>query len=268
MKSYNCYRWAGESAPGAFRCRGTSLQAWLSTELQTLCIWQTRGSTIFSNHHLYPWVKERDCMPRSENSQKVHINTCWHLKWVYWRRWTWAGKRDETRQAQCLEEKQWPATTHGIPQRHSHTNTKHPARSGEKRLKERLRERTQLFCSMCLESREKPNKTKTGTHTHPSPGELCYTTMRRPRLHLNHMIRSFERLLGNYVNPHMDDNNFTRHNWPLARSLFLPKHGNERENCKQTWKWRRMCLSLPSRLTYASPCPMNDGISSTTGYGI
>lgn len=57
----------------------------------------------------------------------------------------WAGKWDETRQALCFEEKQWPATSHGIPwghthtwtNRHTHTNAKHPPlpASREKRLK-------------------------------------------------------------------------------------------------------------------------------------
>lgn len=33
----------------------------------------------------------------------------------------WVGKQDETRQAQCLEEKQWPATARGIPERRTLT---------------------------------------------------------------------------------------------------------------------------------------------------
>lgn len=41
----------------------------------------------------------------------------------------WAGKQDETQQAQCLEEKQWPTSAHDIPQRH--TDTKHPRLSGK-----------------------------------------------------------------------------------------------------------------------------------------
>lgn len=128
-----------------------------------------------------------------------------------------AGKWDKTRQAQCLEEKQWPATTHGITHTHTHMSWK-------ERLKGNWAK--QVTSSLNVSGTSwKPKKTKTGRH--PLSGVQCYTTMKWPWLHLNHMIRSFELLLGYYINPNMEECNFPQHNWPLAHSQHV-LHNTER----------------------------------------
>lgn len=125
---YNCYSWV---CPGAFRCTGMSLRVWLSTDLQTLCIWQTQASTILSNHHIYLWVKEQHCISNSKKSQKVHINMCWHLKKV---NVSWQVGRDSTSPMFRGETVTCNYSWHSS-EAYTHTNTKHPTLSGEIRLK-------------------------------------------------------------------------------------------------------------------------------------
>lgn len=228
---YNCYSWV---CPGASRYRGTSLHVWLPAELQTLCMWQTHASAILSNHHIYLWVREQHCMSNSKEQSESTHKYMLTLKEGLLKKVNvnWQVGRDSTSPMFRGETVTCNYSWHSS-ETHSHTNTKHPTLSGGKRLKGDWAK--QVNSSLCASGKSwKPKKTKTGTH--PSPREQCYTTMRRPRLHLNHMISSFEFLLGNYVNPYTEGSNFPQHNWPLARSPYvfqnMVKSGKECENCK------------------------------------
>lgn len=130
--------------PGAFRCRGTSLQAWLSPELHFL--YDRHRPLLNFQITTFTWESKHSTARLTAKKKKVHIDMRWYLKKVDWRRRTWADKWDETRQAQCLEEKQWPATTQGIPKRDTHTHQhKTSSYAWEREVKKRLRETSQLF---------------------------------------------------------------------------------------------------------------------------
>lgn len=94
---YNCCSWI---FPGAFRCRGTSLQAWLSTEPHFM---HDRHRPLL-HFQITTFTCESKHSTARLTAKKVHIDMRWYLKKVDWRRRTWADMWDETRQAQCLEE--------------------------------------------------------------------------------------------------------------------------------------------------------------------
>ena len=104
----------------------------------------------------------------------------------------------------------------------THTLTQNILLCLGKEVKRSLNKASQVF-SLCVWARKSWRTKRTKTTTHPSSREQCYPTMKRqpwaaPK---NYMIWSFELLLGNYVNPCMEESHFPQHNWPLAHSLYV-----------------------------------------------